>query len=272
MVHRRHSLLVDHRERCSLLAGRLAGDPAWSVAFAHLDVGDYLIDGRVLIERKSLADLAESIKDGRLFRQTLRLAAVVRQQSRATAASSRASPSGDGHLIDDAPSTDGRREPARGAGNPQWMCALLIEGTAADLRCSKMSGASLRAALATVSLFFGIPVLRSTNSAESAELLESIANQNATIANGGLPRMGVRPKGKRGLQLHLLQGLPGIGPERAARLLDHFGSVRAVMAADAAELRTVPGIGPTCARKIVWSVGEESAGYTAMLAAAKPWI
>ena len=140
--------------------------------------------------------------------------------------------------------------------------ALLIEGTAADLRDSKMTGASLRAALATVNVFFGIPVLRSTNAAESAQLLESIANQSETIASGGLPRLGVQPKGKRGLQLHVLQGLPGIGPERAARLLERFGSVRAVMTADEAELREVQGIGPTSARKIVWAVGEESAGYT----------
>ena len=85
MVHRRHSLLVDHRERCSPLAGRLAGDPAWSVAFAHLETGDYLIDDRILIERKTLRDLAESIKDGRLFRQTLRLASVVKRRSFASA-------------------------------------------------------------------------------------------------------------------------------------------------------------------------------------------
>ncbi len=229
-----HSLLVDHRESRSELAGRLAADPAWSVAFVQLDIGDYLIDDRILIERKSLIDLAASIKDGRLFRQALRLATVTTLSSR------------------------------RGVAKT---CALLIEGTAADLRDSKMTGASLRAALATVTLFLGIPVLRSTHAAESAQLLGSIANQSETIANGGLPRMGVRPKGKRGLQLHVLQGLPGVGPERASRLLDHFGSVRAVMAADAAELRRVRGIGPSCARKIVWSVGEEPAGYTAIPAA-----
>jgi ERCC4-type nuclease len=223
-----HSLLVDHRESRSELAGRLTADPAWSVDFAQLDIGDYLIDDRILIERKSLVDLAASIKDGRLFRQASRLAAVLQQSS--------------------------RRGIARNG-------ALLIEGSAADLRDSKMTGASLRAALATVALFLGIPVLRSTTAAESEQLLKSIANQGETMANGGLPRMGVRPKGKRGLQLHLLQGLPGVGPERAARLLDHFGNVRAVMTADAAELGSVRGIGPTGARKIVWSVGEEAAGY-----------
>lgn len=235
-MNQAHSLLVDHRERRSELAVRLAAAPAWSVDFVQLDIGDYLIDDRILIERKSLADLVASIKDGRLFRQSLRLAAVI--------------------------------GPSSGRGVAR-NCALLIEGSAADLRGSKMSGASLRAALATVSLFLGVPVLRSTNAAESAQLLESIANQNAKIASGGLPRMGVRPKGKRSLQLHLLQGLPGIGPGRAARLLDHFGSVRAVMAADAVELRTVKGIGSTSARKIVWSVAEEPASYTTSPSPAK---
>ena len=229
MIDQAHSLLVDHRELGSELAARLVADPAWSVDFVQLDIGDYLIDDRILIERKSLVDLVASIKDGRLFRQSLRLAAVIGLSSRRGVAKN---------------------------------CALLIEGSAVDLRNSKMSGASLRAALATVSLFLGVPVLRSTNAAESAQLLESSAKQYATIASGGLPRKGVRPKGKRGLQLHLLQGLPGIGPERAARLLDHFGSVRAVVAADAAALRAVPGIGPSCARKIVWSVAEEPASYT----------
>jgi ERCC4-type nuclease len=229
-MYRTHSLRIDHRESRSELAGRLAANPAWSTAFAQLDIGDYLIDDRILIERKSLVDLAASIKDGRLFRQTLRLASVVKRRSPASAST--------------------------------WVCALLIEGTTADLRDSKMTGACMRAALTTVSVFFGIPVLRSTNATESAQLLESIAHQSETIANGGLPRMGVRPRGKRGLQLHLLQGLPGIGPERAARLLDHFGSVRAVMAAAESELRAVPGVGSTCARKIVWSVEEEPADYT----------
>lgn len=273
VMNQPHTLLVDHREQGSELACRLADNPAWSVAFVQLDIGDYLIDDRILIERKSLVDLAASIKDGRLFRQTLRLAAKQRVHATDTTERAKSSvasdpPAGSGA----APNTSDALKPALGGASGQWICALLVEGTAADLRDSKMTGASLRAALATVSLFFGIPVLRSTHAVESAQLLESIAKQSATVVNGGLPRLGVRPKGKRRLQLHLLQGLPGIGPERAARLLDHFGSVRAVMAADAGDLRAVPGIGPTCARRIVWSVGEEPAGYTTMSAPAKTRI
>jgi len=52
--------------------------------------------------------------------------------------------------------------------------------------------------------------------------------------------------------LFLLQGLPRIGPERAARLLDRFGSVQAVAAASAAELASVDGIGEAIAGGIRW--------------------
>ena len=40
----------------------------------HLAVGDYLMDGGVLVERKTYADLAVSLADGRLFPQAARLA------------------------------------------------------------------------------------------------------------------------------------------------------------------------------------------------------
>jgi ERCC4-type nuclease len=44
------------------------------VKFGTLSVGDYLVDDRVLFERKNLADFVASIRDGRLFRQACRLA------------------------------------------------------------------------------------------------------------------------------------------------------------------------------------------------------
>ena len=43
--------------------------------------------------------------------------------------------------------------------------------------------------------------------------------------------------------MFLLQGLPGIGPERARRLLTHFGSVEKVVTADAKSLAEIDGIG-----------------------------
>jgi len=261
---RLHTVLMDHRERQSQLAEFIAGDPQWQAGFAHMAVGDYLIDGRILIERKSLVDLAASIKDGRLFRQSIRLAVATRKGTRLQrrALMERDSTEGEAGLAENSSSVDAEMQ-AHGTSVPTGIlqCGLLIEGNSSDLRASAMSANSIRAALATVSMFIGIPVLRSGNARESAGLLLSIARQRCTLAYGALPRTGARPKGKRGLQLHLLQGLPGVGAERAARLLMHFGDVRSVMSADETALRSVRGIGPESAKRIVWSLREERLEY-----------
>jgi len=58
-----------------------------------------------------------------------------------------------------------------------------------------------------------------------------------------------------------LQGLPGVGPERAERLLDRFGSVEAAISASSDELQSVDGIGVNIADKIRWVVSERVATH-----------
>jgi ERCC4-type nuclease len=52
----------------------------------------------------------------------------------------------------------------------------------------------------------------------------------------------------------VLQGLPGVGSGRAARLLERFGSVQAVAAASAAELASLDGLGEITAARIRWAL------------------
>lgn len=47
-----------------------------------------------------------------------------------------------------------------------------------------------------------------------------------------------------------LDGVPGVGPQLRARLLDRFGSVDAVRASTREELRTVEGVGASTAARI----------------------
>jgi excinuclease ABC subunit C len=49
----------------------------------------------------------------------------------------------------------------------------------------------------------------------------------------------------------VLDDVPGVGPSRRRRLLQHFGSLRRLMAATAEELAAVPGIGPDLSAVIV---------------------
>jgi DNA excision repair protein ERCC-4 len=137
---------------------------------------------------------------------------------------------------------------------------LILEGTLADAQALRLSRDAIQGALITVSVFYGLTVLRARDCAETARLLLYLGRQAQQFANGGLPRPGYRPKGKRARQLFILQGLPGVGPDRAAQLLAHFGSVQAVTNASLEDLSAVDGIGESTAAKIRWAVEEPPSG------------
>jgi len=111
--------------------------------------------------------------------------------------------------------------------------ALIIEGRAADLAESQMRREAFQGALICLSLIYHVPILRSLDAAETARLLVFAAQQLGR-AECALPlRHDRRPKRRRRLQLYLLEGLPGIGPQKAERLLERFGSVQAAFTASA---------------------------------------
>ncbi len=133
---------------------------------------------------------------------------------------------------------------------------LVLEGAESGLDETGVRREALQGALITVSLVLGIPVLRSRDPAETAWLMLAAARQARQDAGGAVQRHGCRPAGRRRRQLYILQGLPGIGRERAERLLQVFGSVEAVFSAPCEELEAVAGIGAKTARNIRWAVSE----------------
>jgi len=190
-----------------------------NVSVARLKLGDYSVDGILLVERKTLADFALSVMDGRLFSQAARLAS----------------------------------SPVRSL--------VILEGKASSLAGTGVRREALQGAMITVSLIFGIPVLRSEGSEETARLILYAGNQTRAFVTGALQRPGRRPKGKLKTQLRILQGLPGVGPRRALELLKIFGSVEAVLSADEISLQKVSGIGKKTAKAIQWAISESAAKY-----------
>jgi ERCC4-type nuclease len=138
---------------------------------------------------------------------------------------------------------------------------LILEGTAIDTVDLGMTREAMQGALITVSLILGIPVLRSKDPSETARLMVFIGRQIESMAGGGMQRHGYRPKTKRKRQLFILQGLPGVGSEKAERLLAMFGSVEAAISASSSELQAVDGIGKSIADKIKWAVSEQVLPY-----------
>ncbi len=210
MDERKIKIIADDRERSSGVMSVLQSDGRCDLRIQRMPVGDYLIDERVLVERKTLPDLVASIKDGRLFRQALRLV---------------------------------EAEP--------W-CVIVLEGTVSDLAGSGMRREAIQGALITLTLYLGIPLLRSTGPDETARLLIYIARQGRTYSGDGPRRHGRLPRGKRRLQIYILQGFPSVGPRRAARLLDRFGTLDGILNAEVEELCKVKGIGLSVARGIHW--------------------
>ena len=207
-------IIADDRERKSEVIASLSQIEYIDLNIRRLSMGDYKIDNRLLVERKTLKDFAISIIDGRLFKQTISLA------------------------------------------NSNYRGVLILEGLVSDTVELGVTREAMQGALITVSLILGIPVLRSKDPSETAKLIVFIARQIASMASGGIQRHGYRPKGLRNRQLFILQGLPGVGRERADRLLDRFGSVEAVLSASIDELQIVDGIGKNIADKIKWAVSE----------------
>ena len=208
-------IVADDRECKSDVIKFLSENENVDLSIQRLSMGDYQVENRLIVERKTINDFAISIIDGRLFKQMIRLE------------------------------------------NSNSKSALLLEGTASDTAELGMTREAMQGALITVSLILGIPILRSKDPSETARLIIYIGRQIESVARGGVQRHGYRPKNKRKRQLYILQGLPGVGLERADRLLDRFGSVEAAISASSSELQSVDGIGIGVADRIRWAVGKE---------------
>lgn len=53
------------------------------------------------------------------------------------------------------------------------------------------------------------------------------------------------------MQLHILQGFPGIGPSRAKQLLEEFGTICKVLTASEEQLLEVPGFSRKLIKQIL---------------------
>lgn len=204
---RRHLLRVDVAERHAALLdlARASGD--FDVRLEQLEVGDYLVDGGVLVERKTYADFATSLVDGRLFSQAAALA----------------------------------RSPHRPV--------LLLEGPKPP-RMPDVHRNALKGAIVSLAVMWRLPVIHARNPEDSLQILRCLAHQLGRAQPGALQRYDRKPKRLTSRKIYMLQGLPGVGPALANRLLVQFGTVEQVITADESMLVQVRGVGTKKAQRI----------------------
>ncbi len=209
-------IVIDHREREAGVADalrRLGAD----VSIGHLRVGDYRVDNRLLVERKTIRDLGLSVMSGRLFVQARNLAAPFSQR----------------------------------------VC-IVVEGSSDRGQTGGLSRAGLHGTLISLTLVFGLPVLRSRSPEETASLMLLAADQLRRRLAMPPRRFGRRTTSIRRSQLLMLQSINKVGPLRSQALLAAFGSPAGVAAATFEQIASVPGIGPTTAKRITTAMHHES--------------
>ena len=130
---------------------------------------------------------------------------------------------------------------------------IILEGTSSMVQSFGLTREAIQGALVSLSLVFKIPLLRSRNPEETARLILYAARQ---VQSHGCKQLYPRTfpyarrlKDKYKRQIHVLQGLPGIGPARASLLLDKFGTLKAIFNSPVHELEQIPGIGRNTARQ-----------------------
>lgn len=130
-----------------------------------------------------------------------------------------------------------------------WHPVVMVEGVP-SLSGPRLHRHALKGAMLSLAITWRIPVMFSQSPEESRLLFRWIAQQAEAPAVPDLPRAGYKPRRLNFRKVYVLQGLPGVGPTLARRLLGRFGSIRNIMLADIEELAEVPGIGPRKAAAI----------------------
>lgn len=148
----------------------------------------------------------------------------------------------DGRLFRQASSLASGRVPA----------AYLLEGSESEWDQCRVRWEALWGAWLSLAFDFRMPVVPVRTPEEGVAVIRMTCERGYP-ADRGAVRPGYRPRTARRRQLFVLQGLPGIGLEKASRLLDRFGSVRGVMLAEPEAWADVVGIGPETIRRC-WQV------------------
>lgn len=127
---------------------------------------------------------------------------------------------------------------------------VLIEGDPYSVR-SAISAESVDGALSYISLLSGAALAYSPSLAATPRILWRMALHAQHGLGYEIPLRVAKPKPPGILGQYLVEGLPGVGPAMAKRLLGHFGSARAVFSADVEALCEVKGVGRKSAEAIL---------------------
>ncbi|QCJ46810.1 DEAD/DEAH box helicase [Haloprofundus sp. MHR1] len=210
-------IVADQRELDSTIARDLSTREGVRTRLETLAVGDYVLSDRVAVERKSVSDFLDTLTGG------------------------------DRSLFEQV--ADMSRHYSRPI--------VVIEGDRLYEERNVHPNA-IRGALSSLAVDFGVSVLRTEDEKDTADLLEVVATREQVSAERSVNVHGEKSaKTLDEQQEYVVSSIADIGPVSARALLEHFGSVEAVMIASKDELLEVHGVGEVTADRIREVVGSD---------------
>ena len=126
---------------------------------------------------------------------------------------------------------------------------LILEGD--DIYNGMIHPNAVRGTIAAIAIDFGISIIPTRNSEDTAAMIKRIAVREQTGEKTHIQiRTDKKPTSLWEQQLFIIESLPNIGPVNAKALLQHFGTVEKVINASESELQEVEVIGKKTAKSI----------------------
>jgi len=212
------AVVVDQRELDSSIAKDLSRREGVETRLETLAVGDYVLSDRVVVERKTVSDFLDTLTGG-----------------------------------DERSMFEQVKDATRYYARP----IVVVEGT--DLYGERnVHPNAIRGALASLAVDFGASILRTTDEDETTDLLEVIATREQEEEDRTVSVHGEKSsKTLAEQQEYVVASVAEVGPVTAQSLLAEFGSVEAVMSADADELQAAEGVGEVTAERFREVVGSD---------------
>ncbi len=199
-----YHIVVDDRER---VIAKILHRKDVIVDIRRIEVGDFIISKRVVVERKTISDFVNSIIDRRIFKQIENMKEFYERP------------------------------------------IIILEGIEDIYSVRNVHPNAIRGAIASISVDYGIPIIRTSNAEETAEMLIAIARREQSEKKE-ISLHKKKPMTKAEIQVYVVSSLPMIGPNTAKRLLEYFGTIENVFTANVDELMKVEGIGKEKAKKM----------------------